>query len=205
MAASIVEPVDLDGNLNTLTLRWLVVASIASVWANGTIGTGISSLWSTHLPSASAALLALSYFSTRLLIVYTSATVLIWSKIEFSTASYPTLRIPPWHLSSHSRCSGALLSSFFHPVKNSRQRVCDLGFDFAGDHLLRRGGSQVVFISWSGSRLHLQLFNSLTVANLVIPFASNLDRYSSGCRCDFHLSFPRQLAASRHLVRFSIS
>lgn len=59
--------------------------------------------------------------------------------------------------------SETLLKILFNQFQESCQLVCNLGLDFISDLLLFHGAKRVVIMFWSGSRLHLLLFKSLTI------------------------------------------
>lgn len=82
-------------------------------------------------------------------------------------------------LSAKGACAEDLLSSSFQHVQDCCQRVCELGPDFIGYHLLQGGGEQFIIVFWSGSGLFLFLFNSLTVENHVITPAGVSDCFPS--------------------------
>lgn len=91
---SLVARFSMDLVVSKSTLRWSAIESVIFVWTNEPIRERKLSLWGVLFPRAPAALLALNYISTCLLIVSPSTLVRIYSRMKCSIASYTKVRIP---------------------------------------------------------------------------------------------------------------
>lgn len=65
-----------------------------------------------------------------------------------------------------------MINSLLDEFQDGEDRICNLQLDLISDHLLHRGGNQIIFMFRSGSSFHLLLINSLTVAVCIFDLAS---------------------------------
>lgn len=151
---------------STSTLHWSVIECIVFVCTNVSIRVRSSSFQDSVLRSALGGWLASMYSSTRLVIVSPSTVSRIWSAITIPAAV--ANQGTDYASTSKGDCVEGLLNSSFHHVRDSCQRVCNLGFYFIGGHLLQCSGDQVFFLFWSGRRFHSLLLSSLKITICVI-------------------------------------